>query len=85
MLVIFFIPTFSSPAFSSAAFSTPALSASSQHSTMHFFMSLQKLGNEQFTHHDCEIVQSMHIHSLLFGASRPAEITGEVKPEKMPV
>ena len=35
-------------------------------------MSLQKLGNEQFTHYDCEIVHSMHIHS------RPAEVTVEV-------
>jgi len=27
------------------------------------YMSLQKLGNEQLTHYDCEIVHSMHIHS----------------------
>jgi len=26
-------------------------------------MSLQKLGNEQLTHYDCEIVQCVHIHS----------------------
>jgi len=41
-------------------------------------MSLQKLGNEQLTYYDCEIVQSMHIHSKLFGTSGPADITGEV-------
>ena len=27
------------------------------------YMSLQKLGNEQLTRYDCEIVHSMHIHS----------------------
>jgi len=26
-------------------------------------VSLQKFGNEQLTQYDCEIVQSMHIHS----------------------
>jgi len=41
-------------------------------------MSLQKLGNEQLTPYDCEIVHIMHIHSKLFGASGPSEITGEV-------
>jgi len=50
------------------------------------YVSLQKLGSDQLTHYDCEIVQSMHFHSYLFGASGLAEITGKgltlVKPEK---
>jgi len=77
-LPYFCIPTFSSPAFSSAAFSTPALYQRPLNTQYCIYMSLQKLGNEQLTHCDCEILHSMHIHSWSFGASGPAEITGEV-------
>ena len=38
--------------------------------TLHcIYMSLQKLGNEQLTHYDCEIVHSVHYSQLTF---RPA-------------
>jgi len=59
---MFFIPTFRVPRFSVPRFLLPRFQRPIN--TKHcIYMNLQKLGNEQLTHYDCEIVQSTHIHS----------------------
>ena len=89
-LGIFFIPAYSSLAFSSFAFSTPALHQRPLNTQYCIYMSLQKSGNEQLTHYDCEIMRKVCIFTVNLSApaaQQRSQVTWltPVKPEKTPV